>query len=296
MLQPADAGGSIATAFGREGAHLLVNGRKQPTLRVRAGAPQRWRIVNTAKTRYFDLDLGGPHFTQIGGDGGLREYAVTRESLVLAPGERADVIVTPPVAPGETMALVSVIVNRGFGSFEGRVPFDELMTIAAVDVPAYSAAPRTPVRRTIEPLTPAGATPVDLEMTFAPAKGAALYGLRGPFSSSGHGAVRARVGETQIWTVTNTTVWSHPLHLHGFFFQVLDEQGVPVRPLAWKDTVDIPFKNTVRLLVRFDDRTGVAGSWMLHCHILDHAEGGLMSTVDVTAGELPTAATHGPSH
>jgi FtsP/CotA-like multicopper oxidase with cupredoxin domain len=295
-LQPANAGGSIATAFGREGAHLLVNGRKQPTLRIRAGVPQRWRIVNTAKSRYFDLDLGSSNFTQIGGDGGLQEYAVARESLVLAPGERADVIVTPPVAPGKTMALVSVIVNRGFGSFEGRVPFDDLMTISAVDLPAYSPAPRTEVRRAIEPLSPAGAAAVSLEMTFRPPHGSDLYGLRGPFSSSGHGAVRARVGDTQIWTVTNTTVWSHPLHLHGFFFQVLDEQGVPARPLAWKDTVDIPFKSTVRLLVRFDDRDGAVGSWMIHCHILDHAEGGLMSTVDVTSGELPAAAAHGPSH
>ena len=295
-LQPADAGGSIATLFGREGAYLLVNGRRQPTLRVRAGAPQRWRIVNAAKSRYFDLDLGGADFTQIGGDGGLQEYAVTRESLVLAPGERADVIVTPPVAPGRTMALGSVIANRGFGSFEGGIPYTELMTISAVDLPAYVGAPRPPVRRSIEPLSAAGATAVNLEMTMPPPNGPALYALRGPFSSSGHGAVRARVGETQIWTVTNTTVWSHPLHLHGFFFQVLDEKGVPVRPLAWKDTVDIPFKKTVRLLVRFDARDGVAGSWMLHCHILDHAEGGLMSTVDVAAGELPAAGTHGPSH
>ena len=296
-LQPADAGGAIGTVFGREGEHLLINGRTRPALRVRAGVPQRWRIVNTAKSRYFDLDLGGPHFIQIGGDGGLQEFAVTRESLVLAPGERADVIVTPPVAPGQTMALGSVTANRGFGSFEGRIPYDELMTISAADLPAYPAPPRPAVRRSIEPLSPAGATPVNLKMTMKQTRDDALYSLRGPFSSSGHGAVRARVGETQIWTVTNTTVWSHPLHLHGFFFQVLDANGVPVRPLAWKDTVDIPFESTVRLLVRFDDREGVAGSWMVHCHILDHAEGGLMSTVDVGLSATPAAhAQERPGH
>jgi hypothetical protein len=194
------------------------------------------------------------------------------------------------------MALGSVIANRGFGSFEGGIPYSELMTIAAVDLPSYVGTAPPPVRRPIEPLSAAGATAVNLEMTMPPPNGPALYALRGPFSSSGHGVVRARVGETQIWTVTNTTVWSHPLHLHGFFFQVLDDKGVPVRPLAWKDTVDIPFKRTVRLLVRFDDRDGVAGRWMLHCHILDHAEGGLMSTVDVAAGDLPAAADHGTNH
>ena len=87
-----------------------------------------------------------------------------------------------------------------------------------------------------------------------------------------------RIGKTQIWTVTNDTEWDHPFHLHGYFFVVLDDKGVPVRPLAWKDTVNIPMKTTARLLVTFDERPG---EWMIHCHILDHAEGGLMGTVKV---------------
>jgi FtsP/CotA-like multicopper oxidase with cupredoxin domain len=46
--------------------------------------------------------------------------------------------------------------------------------------------------------------------------------------------------------------------------------------------VDSPFEKAVRLAVRFDDREGVTGSWMLHCHVLDHAEAGLMGVVQVT--------------
>ena len=90
-----------------------------------------------------------------------------------------------------------------------------------------------------------------------------------------------------MWSVTNKSSWSHPLHLHGFFFQVLDDKGAPVRPLAWKDTVNIPFDQTLRLIVRFDER---AGRWMFHCHILDHAEAGLMGTVDV--GPVDVSAVH----
>jgi FtsP/CotA-like multicopper oxidase with cupredoxin domain len=80
------------------------------------------------------------------------------------------------------------------------------------------------------------------------------------------------------------------MHLHGYFFQVLDEKGEPARPLRWKDTVDVPFKSTVKLLVRFDDRPG---TWMVHCHILDHAEGGLMTTVHV--GDGPVGHHHHPT-
>ena len=69
------------------------------------------------------------------------------------------------------------------------------------------------------------------------------------------------------------------MHLHGFFFMVLDDAGDPVRPLEWKDTVDIPHERTVRLAVRFDERPG---TWLFHCHILDHADGGLLSAVSTS--------------
>jgi FtsP/CotA-like multicopper oxidase with cupredoxin domain len=89
--------------------------------------------------------------------------------------------------------------------------------------------------------------------------------------------------------VTNQTPWSHPVHLHGFFFLVLDKQGRPVHPLQWKDTVSVPFKETVSFVVRFDER---AGSWMFHCHILDHADGGLMGTLQLSAtGEAQPDST-----
>ncbi len=296
-LEPPDSGGGIGMVFGREGTHVLLNGRTDSKLVARPGAPQRWRIVNAAKSRYFDLDLPGAVFRQIGADGGLQEYAVERDSLVLAPGERADVIVTPPVRAGEAKVLRSILFNRGFGSVEARFPFDDLLTVVGADLPAYSGAPPPDVRRSIEPLTASGATPVDVEMALdQPVSPSAKYHLRGPHSLPGHVVARAQIGETQIWTVRNTTKWSHPLHLHGFFFQVLDEQGRAVRPLAWKDTVDIPFERTVRLLVRFDDREGVAGNWMVHCHVLDHADGGLMGTVAVGTGPAHGSAAHGSSH
>jgi FtsP/CotA-like multicopper oxidase with cupredoxin domain len=99
---------------------------------------------------------------------------------------------------------------------------------------------------------------------------------------------RASLGETQIWVVKNDTEWDHPFHLHGFFFMPLDDKDQPVRPLAWKDTVNVPMKSTVRLLVTFDERPG---TWMFHCHILDHADGGLMGTVHVGPGH-PAIHSH----
>jgi FtsP/CotA-like multicopper oxidase with cupredoxin domain len=287
-LEPPDSGGSTGMAFGREGNIVLVNGRQQSTMTARAGVPQRWRVVNTAKSRYFRLDLGeGQVFTKIGGDGGLQEYAEQLDFVVLAPGERADLIVTPRGAPGTQLIVRSQLFDRGYGSIELRLP-EDLFAIAIANMPAYVDPPRPAVRRAIEPPSVVGATrvAVDLGVTQSRQDGSFHYTVNGvsfpkPFL--------AKFGETQIWTVTNQTPWSHPVHLHGFFFLVLDKQGMPVHPLQWKDTVSVPFKETVSFVVRFDER---AGSWMFHCHILDHAEGGLMGTVQLSAtGEAQPDST-----
>ena len=72
-LEPADSGGSAGMVFGREGDYVLANGRRKPVLRARPGAPQRWRIVNTAKSRFFYLDLDGQEFTVIGSTADCRK-------------------------------------------------------------------------------------------------------------------------------------------------------------------------------------------------------------------------------
>ena len=277
VLDPPDSGGSTGMAFGREGGYVLVNGKVRPRLVVRSGAPERWRIVNAAKSRFFQMDLDGQTFTRIGGDGGLLAHPVTLDSLVIAPGERADVIVAPKLKPGSELEILSFPFNRGYGSVEFRSA-EQLMTLAVADEPPYDGvvAPRT--HRDIEPISTAGATPVDIEFTLAQrADDTFEYGINGSPFARRH-PISATPGETQVWTIVNKTKWSHPFHLHGFFFQVLDAQGRHVEPLEWKDTVNVPLEQTVKLVVHYDDRPG---AWMFHCHILDHADGGLMGMVDV---------------
>ena len=284
-LEPPDSGGSTGMAFGREGNVVLVNGRPASTLTVRSGARQRWRIVNAAKSRYFLLDMDDQPFVQIGGDGGLNEHSTETTKLLLATGERADVLVTPKGVPGKDIIVRSFLHNRGYGSIEYRTD-SELFTIKFADMPPIDAGPAPDVRREIQPVARAGATEVKLDFTIKQDRdGVFEYGVNGVPHWTAK-PLLAKPGETQIWTLNNTTPWSHPFHLHGFFFQVLDAKGEPVRPLAWKDTVNVPFKESVRVIVRFDEDR--PGTWMFHCHILDHADGGLMGTVQV--GESSTIA------
>jgi FtsP/CotA-like multicopper oxidase with cupredoxin domain len=279
-LDSADTGGPAGMVFGREGMYVLANGKIHPTLRARSGAPQRWRIVNTAKSRFFLLDLEGQAFYVIGSDGGLQEHPQTTDALLITPGERADVIVTPTGPPGGTLTLRADLYNRGYGSVEYRVP-EDVLTIAFSDQPTLPTPPLPATHRDIVPPALAGATQVKVELTLPPAgpDGKSEFHVNGvPFWKAK--PFVARIGETQIWTVTNSTKWDHPMHLHGFFFLPLDEHLQPIRPMAWKDTLNVPIDGTIRFVVMFDERPGM---WMFHCHILDHADGGLMGHVHLHA-------------
>jgi len=148
--------------------------------------------------------------------------------------------------------------------------------------PVTATAPK--VARRMPVSSADGATRVEFELTLP-----AMKNNKSEFQVNGAPFWKAKpysgaLGETQLWIVMNESDWDHPFHLHGFFFQVLDEQNQPVRPLALKDTVNVPMNSTVRLLVHFDERPG---EWMFHCHILDHADGGLMGTVLIGAGGSP---------
>jgi FtsP/CotA-like multicopper oxidase with cupredoxin domain len=288
-LEPADSGGPAGEVFGREGQYVLVNGRRHPTLKARAGAWQRWRIVNTAKSRFFLLDMDGQPFTTIGTDGGLQERPTEAGTVLITAGERLDVLVRPTGTPGSTMVVRAMLYNRGYGSVQYR-DVEELLTIEfSADAPV--PAKKLPaIARTIVPTSKDGATRVPVVLTLPPAgqDGKSEFRVNGvPYWQAK--PFLAKLGEKQIWVINNDTEWDHPFHLHGYFFMPLDEHDEPIKPLAWKDTLNVPMKTTLRFLVHFDERPG---EWMFHCHILDHAEGGLMGTV-LVGDVAPTEHAHG---
>ncbi len=97
-------------------------------------------------------------------------------------------------------------------------------------MPAYAGGSLPAVRRAIDPISTSGATAVNIEFTIAQrSTGAFEYGINGVPFAKNH-PISAKPGETQVWTITNKTKWSHPFHLHGFFFQVLDDKGRPGPP------------------------------------------------------------------
>lgn len=270
---PADTGGEFGALFGREGTVLLVNGKVLPRLKVRKGKQQRWRIINAARARYYNVRMPGHTLVRLGGDNGLAARSEEVYNVIVTPGERADVVFTPAGEPGTTDMLQWVPVDRGFSSMFNR-PRVDMIRIETVDEPPVRPAVIPTELRHIEPIDVTDAVELDLDLTIdTDYNKKVVMGINGvPYWNVV--PLEAKLGQTQIWHVVNGTAFAHPFHLHGYFFQVLDDTRVP----EWKDTVDVPSETDIRLAVRFDDRPGL---WMYHCHILDHAEAGMMGQLRV---------------
>lgn len=286
-LLVATTGGPLADLFGREGSYMLVNGRERPMLHARAGAPIRLRMINASRSRFYRMALDGHDLTLVGGDGGLRELPFVTPETMIVPGERVEVVIVPHGEPGKVWTLNWLPFERGFGTAFARKP-EPILDLMIDDLPA-AVAPKMPARlRTIEPIDTTGAIVQHVELTqMTDAAKNTTLGINGkPFSAAE--PLRAKVFETNIFEVVNTTDAHHPFHLHGFFFQELGANGKPITA-QWKDTLNIPMKETRRVIVRYDDRPGM---WMFHCHILDHAELGMMGMLNLSADGKASHTSH----
>jgi suppressor of ftsI len=257
---------------GREGEVVLVNGQLKPTLSLRSGELQRWRVVNASPGRYYRLALSGHTFLHVGTDGGLFERPVEVSDILLAPSDRAELLVRGTGAPDSQVVLQSLPYNRYESTFtpkDWKTPLD-LLTVQ------YTAE---------EPTTPL-AIPATLRPVPAldPAKAVATRTIRleigptinGKSFSMDRVDLRAKLNTTEIWRIVNTTGIDHPFHLHGFSFQVLDSSGVPIP--RWEDTVNIKQNRSLRIVVEFRD---YPGKRMFHCHTLAHEDHGMMAILDV---------------
>ena len=254
--------------MGREGNLVLVNGTPS-NVRVpaRAGEARRMRILNAASARFFDLMPHGGTMIRIGGDRGLLEQPEEVDHLLLANGERADVLVWTD-APGATATLVAMPYERAEGA--GATALVELLHLVADD--------RDPVPRIELPETLVAAqdgAPVRAARTIRLSEGMMGHGFRFLINGAAFPDVPVldgTLGASERWSIVNESSMDHPFHLHGFFFR-------PAGTREWKDSIDVPGDSTVVIEPDFDDRDGAAGTWMYHCHILGHAEGGMMGEV-----------------
>jgi spore coat protein A len=270
------------------GDAILVNGKIFPYLDV-APRKYRLRVLNGSNARFYHLSFAnGATFSQIGTDQGLLPAPVYLKALMIAPGERVDLVVDFSGHRGEEI----ILNNDAFVVMQFRVSSDKVNDVSALPA-ALRPMPKTPESQAVKTRL------LSLDQYVNRVAEPVLMLLNGTYW---HQPITETpvLNSTEIWTLINPTDDSHPIHLHLVRFQILDRRrfetstymskrelkftGEPVPPdpseAGWKDTVRAEPGMATRIIVHFE---GYAGRYVWHCHILEHEDNEMMRPYQVVA-------------
>ncbi len=290
-----DSSGQIAPdtavdlANGREGNQVLVNGAFQPMDVVAPGTTERWRIFDATNARYTRLVLDGAPMVVVALDGCMLASPKTVTELLLAPGQRAEVIVRAPAASNQKLVLRTLTYARG--AMVPVSPAAKLLEIAtdtsnslpAVTIPAKLPAPVS---------LPSGQAVTqslvlsDMGMGMSMGMGSSSQGrftINGKVFDPTRDDITMKAGVAEEWMVQNAGMMDHPLHIHGTSFQLVASNrssiGADPRFNAFMDVVNLVPGEQIRIRIRID----TPGRRMFHCHILEHEAQGMMGVINVLA-------------
>lgn len=259
---------------GRWGNLRTVNGRIDEVLQVRPGERIRLRMLNCANGRIIAPHFGSLRPTVIAVDGKYLREPVTLDRFEMAPGNRLDLDIVMDVQSSELVTVVDTFSPRRVTpiasiAIDGTaVPTPSFPSPASAHVPLWRDGLDAPLHH-------------DFRMN---AEAGGEYGITWTFDGQAfaghehhHESLTLERGRFHRIRFTNESGRLHPIHMHGTFFRVLARDGVPQDEPFFRDTVLVHPRESVDLgLVPTD-----LGSWMVHCHILEHAEAGMMTLVRV---------------
>jgi FtsP/CotA-like multicopper oxidase with cupredoxin domain len=291
---------------GKEGDVLTVNGLVQPVLQAEKST-LRLRLLNASNARYYRLALENHSFYLIATDGGFIETPVELSELLLAPGERAEVLVrlgregsfnlqTLPYDRGAMMmgamqGMGNMAMNGMDHSGMDMSQDDATMSGEMMEMGASSletlltiVAPANPLPLSL-PSSLANVESLDLskavttrQFVFGENMMQAEFFINDRAFDMNRVDVGAKLDTLEIWELVNNTDMDHPFHLHTYPFQIMSRNGVAEPYRAWKDVVNIREGETVRIAVPFKNFTGTT---VYHCHIVEHEDRGMMGVLEV---------------
>jgi FtsP/CotA-like multicopper oxidase with cupredoxin domain len=322
------------TGFGKPAKDLSINFVPVPypdyppaVIKMRPDQRQLWRIVNASAITYLNLailfdrtpqQLGlvavdGEPLNQNGTSGDFVDW---QTHIGVPPGARMEFIVKGPPL-GTVGLLVTRTVDTGSGGEN-----DPNRALATITASKDATEPRSTLDSSPERLA---AATVPWLGSVTPARTRRLYFSEklldpddpnsattfyitvegqtpAPFDpSSGVPNIIVKQGDVEDWIIENRSTELHAFHIHQVHFMLLDYLGTPVNEPFLRDTVNVPFYNgralaypSVRLRMDFRDPNTV-GTFVYHCHLLEHEDGGMMGLIRVEPARPTQAAKTKPS-
>jgi FtsP/CotA-like multicopper oxidase with cupredoxin domain len=310
------------TGFGKPAKDLSVNFVPVPypnyppaILRMKPGERQLWRVLNASAITYLNLAVLYRRVPQplglvaldgvpLNENGAARDLVAPQTHLGVPPGARVEFIVTGPPA-GVTSLLVTRTVDTGPGGEN-----DPNRALAAIEVSQDAPEPPSKLDSSPKPLPTSSeewlgsVKPVRTRKLYFSEK---LLDPNNPTSAtefyltvdgqkvepydpmSGTVNIVAQQGTVEDWIIENRSNELHTFHIHQLHFTLLDYLGMPVNEPFLRDTVNVPYYDgrsleypSVRLRMDFRDPNTV-GTFVYHCHLLEHEDKGMMGVIRVEA-------------
>jgi FtsP/CotA-like multicopper oxidase with cupredoxin domain len=320
------------TGFGKPAKDLSINFVPVPypnyppaSITMKPGERQLWRVVNASAITYLNLALLFGHAAQQLGIVAIDGVPINFHASPAPPVQWVNHIGVPPgsrvefIAQGPPLGVPALLVTRTVDTGPGgeNDPNRALASIVAAD---NAAAPRAALPVTATPLPPAtrpwigNVAPVRVRKLYFseqlqdpndPNSPTTFYltvdgKTPAPFDpSSDVPDIVVKQGDVEDWIIENRSSELHDFHIHQLHFQLVDWSGVPVNEPFLRDTVNVPYYNgrmlqypSVRLRMDFRD-PNIVGTFVYHCHLLEHEDGGMMGRIrvepaDVTASTEPS--------
>jgi FtsP/CotA-like multicopper oxidase with cupredoxin domain len=282
-----------ASHQGRFGNTASVNGRVPEVFRARSGERIRLRLVNVANAWIFGLDFAGHSPRIIAYDGhAVEPHEAPGSMVVVGPSQRVDLILDLSGEPGQRFEVVDRYYPRQSFKLVDTVYEESRLRAEPLSDGIALAPPDLP--------DPVLASAERHEIIFS---GGAMGGMRSARFRGRETGIRELAGAGKVWAINgvvasrhdeppvlrldygrsyiidfvNDTAFAHPIHLHGHPFKILAVNGNLPSRVVWRDTLLLEPRSRGSVALVADN----PGRWMLHCHIPEHQEAGMMTVVDV---------------
>jgi FtsP/CotA-like multicopper oxidase with cupredoxin domain len=253
----------------------FINGQLTPTITVRQGRPERWRLINATVNQIYEIALEDHTFQQIASDGNPFDQQVEIDTLTIAPGQRAELLVTPgdPGTYDLTRKTLFPTVPTPTAKLHATVVVQSASPLKHKDLPPKLLVPFTSLTRFA----------ANRERTIRFSSTGTTFFIDGEVFDPTRVDQLVRLGTIEDWTIVNEDGNPHPFHIHTNPFQVTHINGQRVTAHALRDTELLPPSagDSITIRMRFTDFVGKS---VFHCHLLPHQDHGMMAVIKIDFG------------
>lgn len=250
------------TMMGVTGNFSLINGVIDPYLEI---SPKtiRFRILNGSNARIYRFMFNDKRFFyQVAGDSSFLPRPIKMNTLLLSPGERAEIIIDLSDLSGKEILFGDELGGKPLLKILVRNEKKQHFTIPKklTKITEYQNIKNVKIREFVLNTRPGYLAINDKRMDMKRIDEEVI------------------LGKTEIWRIKNPVKMPHPFHIHGCNFKVLSRNGKNpyLNETGLKDTVVIYGNETVDIAIKFEYEATKEYPYMYHCHILEHEDAGMM--------------------